>query len=100
VAGRHADLPERIPFQPTISSEVPLGAPWNDMRLPQVAVDGWPASLALDYAIERTVREILGSGRSVQEAIARVTELAETIGPQLTPAEIRRRVHAQMIANS
>jgi hypothetical protein len=93
-------LSERSPFQPAISPDVPPGAPWNEMRLPQVPAADWPASLALDYAIDRVVREVLSSGRSLQEAIARVTELAETLGPQLTQAEIRRRVHAQMIANS
>ncbi|HEX5165542.1 MAG TPA: hypothetical protein VFV93_09115 [Thermomicrobiales bacterium] len=70
------------------------------MTLPQLPAADWPAPLALDYAIDRVVREVLGSGRSVQEAITRVTELAEALGPQLTQAEIRKRVHAQMIANS
>ncbi len=70
------------------------------MTLPAVPSADWPASLLLDHAIDRVVRDALSSGRSIQEAVARVTELAQTILPQATEADIDRRVHAQVLANT
>ena len=70
------------------------------MTLPSVPTADWPASLMLDHAIDRVVRDALSSGRSLQEALARITELAQSIVPQLTEAEIDLRVHAQSIANT
>lgn len=76
-----------------------MGPEWNAMTLPAVPSADWPASLVLDHAIDRVVREALSSGRSLQEAVARVTELANSILPQITDAEIDVRVHAQVLAN-
>lgn len=81
------------------SRVVPPGAAWNGMTLPAVPSADWPASLLLDHAIDRIVREALSSGRSLQEAVARITEVAQSILPQLTEAEIDQRVHAQSLAN-
>lgn len=70
------------------------------MTLPSVPSADWPASLLLDHAIDRIVRDALSSGRSLQEAIARISELAQTLLPQLTEAELDRRVQAQLLANT
>ncbi len=70
------------------------------MTIPAVPSADWPASLMLDHAIDRVVRDALASGRSVQEAVTRITELAQAILPQITEAEIDKRVHAQLLANT
>ncbi len=70
------------------------------MTLPAVPSADWPASLVLDHAIDRVVRDALSSGRSFQEAVTRITELAQTILPCATEADIDRRVHAQVLANT
>jgi hypothetical protein len=69
------------------------------MTLPSVPSADWPASMVLDHAIDRVVRDALSSGRSLQEAVARITELAQSILPQLSEAELDQRVHAQLLAN-
>jgi hypothetical protein len=79
---------------------VPQGAVWNGMTLPSIPSADWPASLVLDHAIDRIVRDALASGRSIQEAVARITEIAEAILPHATEAEIDLRVHAQLLANT
>lgn len=70
------------------------------MTLPAVPSADWPASLVLDHAIDRIVRDALSSDRSIQEAVARITEIAEAILPHATEAEINQRVHAQLLANT
>ncbi|HYI14751.1 MAG TPA: hypothetical protein VEX37_05140 [Thermomicrobiales bacterium] len=86
--------------RPTVSRAVPPGAVWNGMTLPAVPAADWPASLVLDHSIDRVVRDALSSGRSIQEAVTRVSELAQTILPHATEAEINQRVHAQLLANT
>ena len=91
--------------EPTPSSTmtprvVPQGAAWNGMTLPSIPSADWPASLVLDHAIDRIVRDAIASGRSIQEAVARITEIAEAILPHATEAEIDLRVHAQVLANT
>jgi hypothetical protein len=76
-----------------------MGVDWNALTLPAVPAADWPASLLLDHTIDRIVREAIGSGRSLHEAITSVRELARSIVPQLTDAEIDVRVHAQVLAN-
>lgn len=79
---------------------VPPGAAWNGMTLPEVPSAEWPASLLLDHAIDRVVRDALSSGRTLQEALIRVNELAQMLLPHMTEAEINQRVHAQALANT
>jgi hypothetical protein len=79
---------------------VPQGAAWNGMTLPAIPSADWPASLVLDHAIDRIVRDALSSCSSIQEVVARITEIAEAILPQATETEINQRVHAQLLANT
>lgn len=92
--------PHEATVRTTVVTSIPaMGAEWNGMTLPAAPSADWPASLLLDHAIDRVVREALGSGKSLQEAVARVTEVAHSLLPQLTDAEIDVRVHAQVLAN-
>lgn len=87
--------------QPSIPAYALL--PWsdaNEITLPQAPSAEWPASLLLDYAIDRVVRDAIGSGGSMQEALAHLAELAQSLVPHLTEAELDQRVHAQLIANT
>jgi hypothetical protein len=93
------------PVMPVESRRVPppnlaARADWNGMTIPAVPPADWPASLLLDHAIDRIVRETFSSGRSLHEAVTRITEFASTIVPQITEEEIDRRVHAQALANT
>jgi hypothetical protein len=93
------------PVTPVESRQVPpvnlaVRADWNGMTIPAVPSADWPASLLLDHAIDRIVRETFSSGRSLHEAVSRITEFASTIVPQITEEEIDRRVHAQALANT
>ena len=70
------------------------------MTLPAIPSADWPASLLLDHAIDRIVRDALTSCSSIQDVVARITEIAEAILPHATEAEINQRVHAQLLANT
>lgn len=78
----------------------PQGAAWNGLTLPDVPTADWPASVVLEQAIDRVARDAISSGRSLQEAVARITELTQSLMPQVSEAEIDKRIHAQMMAHS
>ena len=84
----------------TTPRNLAAGAYWNGLTIPEVPSADWPASVILDHAIDRIIRDCLSSGRSLHEAVSRISELASTIVPQITEAELDRRVHAQAIANT
>ncbi len=83
------------------AAPVPLqGAQWNGMTLPDVPTADWPASILLEHAIDRVARDAISSGRSMHEAVAKITELTHSLLPQMSEAELDKRIHAQLLANS
>ena len=83
------------------AAPIPLqGAPWNGMTLPDVPTADWPASILLEQAIDRVARDAISSGRSMHEAVAKITEMTQSLLPQVSEAELDRRIHAQLLANS
>jgi hypothetical protein len=86
--------------RPVMLRNLAADVAWNGMTIPAVPAADWPASLLLDHAIDRIVRDTLSSGRSLQEAVSRISEFASTIVPQISEAELDRRVHAQALANT
>jgi hypothetical protein len=91
---------EPAPPPTTAARVVPPGAAWHVMTIPAVPTADWPASLVLDHTIDRIVRDAISSGRSIQDVVARIIEIAERILPTATEAEIYKRVHAQLLANT
>lgn len=92
--------PVQTPIRtPAVIQLPPMGTEWNAMTLPVVPSADWPASVLFDHAVDRIVRDVFSSGRSLQEAVVHVTELAHTLLPHISDAEIDERVHAQVLAN-
>jgi len=85
---------------PAMHRDVAAGSAWSELTPPIVPSAEWPASVLLDHAIDRIIRDSLSSGRSLHEAVSRISELAGTIVPHISEAELDRRVHAQVLANT
>ena len=86
--------------RPLPAGTLPPGAAWQGFVLPAIPSADWPLSLTFDHAIDRFIREAVSANWSVAEMVTGIGAIARSLSLPLNDAEINRRIHAQLVAQT